>query len=223
MIKHSKDNGPIAKIIFLIINERVQQELDIARPQLRSIKEAFDSLREESMLSIKKMQKLPDSEKPKVKPLLVRELVEGANALLAETLRPEQLKRYQQLRLQHEGIGAFLDEPVCSELSLTEEQITSLKVKAVLHAGPIARIQEQVMQEIMGMLTEQQAEKWQEMLGETFDFGETESHESNTPPGAVQKPISQGQGAAAPSHTPSTSLRAASAPAGDPFADDDVF
>ncbi len=128
-MQHSKDKGPIAKIIFLLMNKRVQNELDIVRPQLKSIKEALDRLREKSMLRIKEMQKLLDSQKPKARRALMQKLTEGANAFLAEVLRPDQLKRYQQIRLQHEGIGAFLNESVCSELSLTKVQIASIKKK----------------------------------------------------------------------------------------------
>lgn len=236
-MQRSKEKGPIAKIIILLINERVQNELGIVRPQLKSIKESSDRLKEKSMLRIKAMQQLLDSEKPKARQSLMRELAEAADAFLAEVLRPDQLKRFQQIQLQHEGIDAFLNASVRNELSLTKEQIASLKVKAILHQGiknPASGVREQAMQEVMSMLTEQQSAKWQEMLGEPFDFGETESQASDAPPGTVQRPLSQALQSQGPpsqppgaSHwspsAPSTSQRGPIAPAGDPFADDNVF
>ncbi|MCP4263337.1 MAG: hypothetical protein GY774_38405 [Planctomycetes bacterium] len=230
-MQHLKDKkGPIAKIIFLLMDRRVQKELDIVRPQLKSIKEAADRLREKSKLKIKEMQKLPDPQKPKARSALMRKLAEGANAFLAEVLRPDQLKRYQQIRLQHEGIGAFLNESVRSELSLTKEQIASIKsinVKTILHKGtksPVAGVREQAIQEVISMLTEQQATKCQEILGEPFDLGVTESQSSDALPGAIQRPLSHvPKSQESSSHAPGTSLQAPNAPAGDPFADDGAF
>jgi hypothetical protein len=208
--------GPIARIVALIMNERVQAEVGITRPQLMGIKEAFTGLRDRARERLKEMQRLPDAEKPKAQPGLLKAILEDVDETLAKVLRPDQLGRFQQLRLQHEGLFAFKGEKVCGQLSLTPQQLSDLHREA-MHQGPGTQATKQDMDKILGVLNEEQGKRWKTMLGKPFDFGVSKRQETNVPSHSAPdhntgQPLGSGRNRSEP-------IR----PAGDPFADDNVF
>jgi hypothetical protein len=222
MMKPEQD-GPLSKIISLIANQRVQSELNIAKPQLRNVKDAFERVRQRFGPRVKELQKLPDLEKPRARPALMRELMAEVEDVLSEVMRPDQLRRFNQIRLQKEGFTAFLKESVRDELSLSEEQTSSLKVviqegmkslASAEHGNPGGRIQriedleERTTQGVMDVLTEAQTAKWKDMLGNTFDFGLSASNASGPGPTISRGPGFQG---------PDSSGPASSGPGGGPF------
>jgi hypothetical protein len=208
--------GPIARIVALMMNERVQAEVGITRPQLMGIREAFTGLRERAKERLKEMQRLPDSEKPKAQPGLLMAILKDADETLAKVLRPDQLERFQQLRLQHEGLFAFMAETVCEQLALTPQQLSDLHREAK-YQGPGAQATSQGMDKILAVLNEEQGERWKAMMGKPFDFGATKRQEANaTSHSALTINAGQSQNL---SRNRSEPIR----PAGDPYADDSVF
>ena len=185
---NSTQQGPIAKTISLLLDPKVQKELHLATPQLKQIKESVDSLKESFMPSIRKVQNLPDSEKSKARPKLMRDVVRELDSLLEKAMRPEQVTRFQQIRLQKEGIAAFFDETVRDGLNLSPEQGAQIKsilqdgvrkTSAAQRATPgnraqlVAEAQKKTEDAILGALSPEQAARWNAMQGAPFSFEST--------------------------------------------------
>jgi Spy/CpxP family protein refolding chaperone len=109
-------------------------------------------------------------------------------------LLPNQVKRLKEIRLQVVGIaGALMDQGVRKELGVTEEQAQKIReaVQKVMEdmrgqrqqgERPSAEQMQQRMQEmrtkmaeaVMAQLTEEQKNKWNQMIGEKFEISPSE-------------------------------------------------
>jgi gas vesicle protein len=185
---NSTQQGPIAKTISLLLDPKVQKELQLATPQLKRIKESVDSLKESFMPRIRKVQSLSDSEKSKARPKLIRDVIRELDSILEKAMRPEQVTRFQQIRLQKEGIAAFFDETVRDGLDLSPEQ--GAQIKSILQDGVrktsaaqrgtpgnraqlVAEAQKKTEDAILGALSTEQAARWNAMRGAPFSFEST--------------------------------------------------
>jgi eukaryotic-like serine/threonine-protein kinase len=102
---------------------------------------------------------------------------------VAELLQPEQLRRFKQIARQYIGPLAFMDPEVVNALGLTTDQKNQLR--AILDEagsdatkfgpgrGPRPRndAERRVLKEMLGVLSEEQRRKWDELTGEPFQFG----------------------------------------------------
>jgi hypothetical protein len=144
--------GPYG-ILFLLQNKDIQKELD---------------------LSEEDAAKIPDA------------VMEA----LAKSLKPEQLKRLKQINLQVRGNAAFGDAKIQKQLSFTDEQ--KEKVTEILKEADAARrelfqslrqggdfqemrkkmteMNEEVTKKIQDVLTDDQKDKWKDMVGKPFKF-----------------------------------------------------
>lgn len=176
----AQQEGPMKPIVSLIGNPDVQQELDLAEPQLKGIRDALEKLKGEFLPKVEEMQKLSAEEKATARPALMRDLINGAENALSEVMRPDQFQRFQQLRLQGEGIAAFQRDTVREKLEFTEEQAGAIRdvvqntrqrledLQSGDAGGPeqVAQAQEDALQAITKLFSEEQANAWQEMLGD---------------------------------------------------------
>lgn len=209
-----QQDGPLKPIVSLIGNPTVQRELDLVGPQLKGIKEALEGVRDAFRPRIEALQRLPEAKKLEARPALMRELIAHAEATLAKVLRPDQLRRFLQLRLQGEGISAFLKEPVRAQLALSDEQ--GRAIKELVHDGMrrieglrgsraggarerIAEIREEVTDRIRALLSAEQQASWEQLLGEPLALGTTEPAPAAAPRAAGSRgPGSSGPGTAGP-------------------------
>jgi len=104
---------------------------------------------------------------------------------LGQILKPEQLKRLEQIRLQVMGPMALASPDVASKLGLTDDQKTKMReamrgVFAKLrqsrggNAGPPSaearkKMEETIKTAIMGVLTDDQKTTYEELIGKPFD------------------------------------------------------
>ena len=231
-----KDN-PIPKIVSLIANERVQQELSISPPQLQAFKDAMLQVKATFVPRIQELKREPDAVKQKRRAEMMGELTEEVDRVLAEALQPEQFERLQQLRFQSDGIAVFQDANLAADLSLSQDEIDRLKsvVKdGIMRISVAQRVPGQspeeasakAMQSVLEVLSDEQVEKLREKQGEAFDFGESTADvaqpagPSVAPAGPSASPASTGP-ASQPGKAPVAP--APTGPAGDPFAGEDVF
>ena len=113
---------------------------------------------------------------------------------LAKILKPEQIARMGELRLQREGVNAFARTEIADKLGLTDEQKDKLrKIQADSRAAvtggggnffdmseeerqqAVAKMQEQrkkTEEAMIGVLTDEQKTKLTEMKGKEFKFPE---------------------------------------------------
>ena len=110
--------------------------------------------------------------------------------LLGENLRPEQLQRFQQLELQHEGPAALLSRPeIVKQLDITNEQrqqfmgiVQEMQRKMAplmqeAHSGgnqyeirqQAIKLYAEQERKVEAALTESQRNRWLSMYGAPFD------------------------------------------------------
>jgi serine/threonine protein kinase len=107
-------------------------------------------------------------------------------AEVARVLRPEQLRRFKQIALQAQGVGAFREPEVAAALKLTAEQRERLRAieSDVFFAHPdrprpglslpdpagktAAEVREAAMARARAVLTEEQLRRWKELIGEQY-------------------------------------------------------
>jgi hypothetical protein len=113
---------------------------------------------------------------------------------LGEILKTKQIDRLKQIDRQNMGIGAFIDDEVTAALKLTDTQKTSIQelganqlkaitdiMKAALADGPdieklqnaqkeVQKIEKELMNKAVLLLTDDQKKKWKALTGEPFDL-----------------------------------------------------
>lgn len=177
--------GSDMMLLGLLRVEEVQKELELMPDQIEALQKAaqrgerpeFDrnASEEDRRAAMRKR---------------MEEMNEKAAAQLEEVLLPEQLERGREIVLQQQGAAAFFDKEVASELELTEEQRQKIgqlqasareKMIASMResfgsgdreaiAKTMAEAREASLQEVLGVLTDEQREKYEEMRGEKFDL-----------------------------------------------------
>jgi gas vesicle protein len=206
---NSTKQGPIAKTISLLLDPKVQKELQLTTPQLKRIKESVDSLKESFMPRIRQVQSLSDSKKSNARAELMREVIREMDSILEKAMRPEQVTRFQQIRLQKEGIAAFFDETVRDGLDLSPEQ--GAQIKSILQDGVgkisaaqrgtpgnrvqlVAEAEKKTAVAIRGALSTEQAARWDAMRGAPFSLESTGGPAHDTSAGTIGGPKDTGMG-----------------------------
>lgn len=182
--------GPMAggtdvMLLGLLQVEEVQKELDLMPDQIEAI-EKFGQRGERPEFD----RNASEADRRDAMRKRMEEMNEKASEQLEEVLLPDQLERGREIVLQQQGAAAFSDPEVAKELELTEEQKKKIaetqasareKMLASMResfgsgdreaiAKTIAESRESTLQEVLGVLTEEQREKYESMRGEPFDL-----------------------------------------------------
>jgi hypothetical protein len=121
----------------LIMNKRVQEELNLTADQARSLEVGLRKVQEkyrEQFANVPVVRPGTDPRPgaaPMPDPKTVAELVHKRDAenkkVLAEVLKPEQASRLKQIELQLEGLRALTNKEVALALKLTDDQKSQVK------------------------------------------------------------------------------------------------
>lgn len=181
--------------LMLLQNEGVQKELKLTEEQISKAREAGQALRERFSADLQGFRDKTEAER--------RELTEKMSAeskkLLADVLKSEQTKRFEQIQLQARGVQAFVSEEVQKALTLTEEQ--QAKIKTITEdlgqqmreafqaaqgdfqaaASKVSSIRKDAMTKATALLSEDQKKAWSELTGAPFElsFGPPRRPRSN--------------------------------------------
>jgi hypothetical protein len=112
----------------------------------------------------------------------VRKADEAMLAALTKALEPDQAKRLEQISLQLKGSRAFAEPKVQAALKLTDEQKESIKTilaDSGKEMGDLAKggrqgfqkmatLRKETLDKVTGVLTSNQRQQWQEMIGAEF-------------------------------------------------------
>ena len=104
----------------------------------------------------------------------------GGESAWEDVLTDDQRARYRELSLQRAGLRALAEDDVAEELGLSPEQAATIQ-EAIEAARPqrgeggfdreaFMRLREEMNEKIMDVLTDEQKAKWEEMLGDEFEF-----------------------------------------------------
>jgi hypothetical protein len=206
--------GPVQRILgsnpaTLLAFPGVQKELKLDEEQIKAVGEipggfggfgkkgGFDEAAKERMTKMfEKVAQLKDVPEDKLEEKIrevFKEEIEGPTKAAEKILKPDQMKRLQQIGRQRAGVRGILAADTAKELKLTDEQTTKLKgiateldkdVAELRRAGgggkggfggspetreKIANLNKEAMDKASDTLTADQKTKWKELTGEPFE------------------------------------------------------
>jgi hypothetical protein len=110
-----------AGVAQLAQNKSVKEELKIDDDQAKKIKDALDKVNEEMKDERAKLGRGSDASQEE-RAAARKKINEAEMKALKDVLKPDQLKRLEQIRHQIQGVYIFQDEEVQKQLKLTDEQ-----------------------------------------------------------------------------------------------------
>ena len=96
------------------------------------------------------------------------ELNDSGERLLSAVLSPKQWQRFQQIRLQYDGIAGILRPEIADRIGLTQSQSEKLRIRL--------QVESTLAPDDPGsldLLTDIQRKKWSELIGRRFRFEST--------------------------------------------------
>jgi hypothetical protein len=175
---------------FIVYRNNVQVELKLSNEQKQGLQERLPAIIQETTQVFENLQGLQTEERKKAMQSFSQKSGEKFWVFLQQTLTAEQLKRFQQLELQHEGPVVLVDRPeVVKELQITNEErhqvmaiiqelqskIEPLVKEARSGGNPkeilpiVIKIREAYDGKIEAILGGAQRKQWKEMRGKPFD------------------------------------------------------
>jgi len=184
----------------LVRSDAIQKELGLTASQAAKLKEATD-LAEKDLSAIRRDRSLSPFDSSDAQGKRVRERDEAYAAIL----KPEQVRRLNQLALQVVSYRAFRDRGFQKVMGMTEEQIKKAEDivqkaygdypkpgSGLTREESIAKGQDvntRALEQALAVLNEEQKRKWQELTGKPFEFKSEPPKKSGQGPG--QKPMQQ--------------------------------
>jgi hypothetical protein len=174
---------------FLLLNDGVQKELKLGDDQVLKAKEIIHDVRRKYRSEMEQLQKLPA---PHGSARLVEAMEKiSAESLekLADTLKPDQIKRLRQVKVQNDEMRAFTKSDVAVALRLTQAQKEQIKIvhdelgrqsQRAFQAGTRGGFQEalaklrslrrEAVRKVVLLLGPEQKKVWQDLTGEPFEL-----------------------------------------------------
>ncbi len=184
---------------WLLRSEQVQKELELVAEQkakLKAIAEETQAQMRELYSGIRDLK--PEERRAKFAELREKskDQAEKAAQQIKEVMLPKQRERFKQIQLQVRGVGALDDKEVSESLGITDEQKGKLKsLREGIHKKRQAafggyrklspeerqkkmaevrkqaqKLQEEAVQQALGVLTSEQRESFEKMKGEKFEL-----------------------------------------------------
>lgn len=106
---------------------------------------------------------------------VVSKASQAAIDLLETILEPQQFKRFSELQLQRAGLRAVVRDDMIKKLKLSDEQTGKAKelvgkLSGNYGRGPINDKDAEIAKQITKLLSKEQQDTWEKLLGEEFDF-----------------------------------------------------
>jgi hypothetical protein len=180
---------------FIVYRNNVQGELKLSDEQKQRLQERLPAIIQETTQVFENLQGLQPEERKKAMQSFSQKSGEKFWVFLQQTLTAEQLKRMQQLELQHEGPAVLVGRPgIVKELQITNEerhQVMAMIQELQSKIEPLVRearsrgnpqeilprvitIREEYDGKIEAILSAEQKTHWKEMRGKPFDvFNDT--------------------------------------------------
>jgi hypothetical protein len=171
----------------LLGNKSVQQEIKLDGEQTEKVAKYVQETSEKRREQFLKLQDLSQDERREKMGELMRTANEETQKALKDLLKPDQLKRFNQIELQQRGFMAFADPAVRQQLKLTEDQAGQVRTLADSFRGEMGEIMQnnqgnfqeirkqsealrkQKTEKALALLTSEQSKTWKEMTGEPFE------------------------------------------------------
>jgi hypothetical protein len=169
----------------LLFHPDVKRDLKISNEQAGKLQAALGKVLDKYKADFAKFEKNPPSQKDAEKTM--KAFHEESDKAVAGVLDAKQLKRFQQIEWQVNGVGALYDPELQKVVKLTEEQKKKLENIFREHGQKIQQLQQrgerapekyeavvkETQDKVNGMLTEEQKKSWKEAQGSKFEFSRT--------------------------------------------------
>ncbi len=168
---------------MLLRNEGVQKELKLDKEQVEKATEALQKVFAKYQDSFANFREMSEADRQK----LLKTMNDDTMKVVAEVLKPEQVKRLKQIVLQQGGADAFNDPDAQKSLKLTDEQKSKIKtitedagkeIRGLFQGGggfseetrkKMDSIRKDSLERITALLTADQKQSWKELTGEPFE------------------------------------------------------
>lgn len=169
---------------MLLSNKGVQKELKATDEQAEKLNALGEQLRSKQREAFQKLQELSDDERREKGRELFRTAEADLRKGLADVLKPEQVKRFEQIQLQASGPGAFASPRVEEALKLTDDQKGKIRtvndelgqsIRDAFEADrenaftKIAELRKGATEKAVAVLNDDQKKTWKELTGEPFE------------------------------------------------------
>jgi hypothetical protein len=169
--------GP-ASVVALIGLPEVQQELKASPEQAKALAEFTARFQEQMQTVFRDFGPPPFDAPPEEREKHFAEmrakmetLDQQAEKEVAKLIEPQQLDRFQQLRLQRSGAQGILRPEIAEKLALSDEQKGKLEGLQNPGFGP-PRFDPQAIADALAILDDKQKTTWRELTGPEFKFPE---------------------------------------------------
>jgi len=171
----------------LLSNKGVQEEIKATSSQAEKLDSFAQNLREKQREQFQKLQDLSQEDRREK----MQELTRNANAEVrkgvADILKPEQVKRFEQIQLQQAGVAAFATPRVQEDLKLTDDQKAKVRqinedlaasVREAMQGGQsdraaamqkVTELRKQGLEKVTAMLSDDQKSSWKELIGSPYE------------------------------------------------------
>jgi hypothetical protein len=172
---------------MLLSNKSVQEEIKASSEQVEKLNALGEKLSAKQREEGQKIRDLSEDERPAKQRELMQTMMTEVKTGLGEILKPEQVKRFEQIQLQQAGTMAFGQPKVQEALKLTDEQKTKIadlnkeyqpkfsearqgfqndREAAMKKMGELRKEQSD---KAMAVLTDSQKTSWKELTGAPFE------------------------------------------------------
>jgi Spy/CpxP family protein refolding chaperone len=172
---------------MLLTNKGVQKELKLDDAQVQKVESIAQDVRDKMTGLREKLQDVPQDQRREKMQEFMREINSDVKKSLAGVLKPDQLKRFEQIELQNRGAMAFSDPDIQKKLNLTGDQKD--KIRGIVEdsnaqrrelfqgfqsdrEGTMKKMQElnrETMSKAANVLTSEQKATWKELAGEPYE------------------------------------------------------
>ena len=172
--------GPNSLLAFLVSMAEVQKELKIDAVQEKLLDALLDDLREQQRGAFQGGLNGPRGDREAQFQEFLRhmqKLNRQGEDLLTTIFEPEQRARFNQIRIQYEGVRALDRDEVAQVLGLTDTQLKVIREIRERDEPPdgsrdreVRRPGQQSEADMLAVFTEEQKKKWEDMQGKAFVF-----------------------------------------------------
>lgn len=169
---------------FFVSRDKVQEELKLSDEQKQKLRDKLS----DDVQETKKVLNLKGGEREEAVKSLRQKSYSKLETFLKKTLRTDQLKRFQQLKLQYDTPAIMLQTEIVRELQITDEQreqfmgavkemqreIEPLMKKAKSNGNPqeilpkVIKLRLECQGKIESLLSDSQKKQWKAMIGKPF-------------------------------------------------------
>ncbi len=172
---------------MLLTNKGVQKELKVTDEQATKLGTLATELREKNQGRFQGLQDLSDDERRTKMQELQKTMQAELHKSLADILKPEQVKRFDEISLQQAGANAFSTPRVVEALKLTDDQKTKIQEinQATMESmrglrdefqndregamKKMAEVRKGASDKVTALLTDDQKKSWKDLTGDPYE------------------------------------------------------